>query len=292
MVLRAKPGVVLPEFLPFFMQSDLFMERAKEISVGSLSPTINWKVLAKEEFALPPLEEQRRLTDALGAALELEESTLALSVSLWDAGRSWLEHEFLALEQKWPEKTADAILDRITVGIVVRPADLYVPQDQGIPALRSLNVLPHRVLMEDLVYISREGHAEHAKSQLHPGDVVIVRSGRPGDAAVVPDSAGQLNCIDLIICGPSQEVVPDFLCAALNSRFGRKQSSAGTAGTAQQHFNVGMFKAFRVPVPPRSVQIEFVEQMQQVTQAVTDGERRLSDARATKSCILRRALAR
>ena len=55
MVLRAKPDVVLPEFLPFFMQSDLFMERAKEISVGSLSPTINWKTLAKEEYALPPL---------------------------------------------------------------------------------------------------------------------------------------------------------------------------------------------------------------------------------------------
>ena len=48
MVLRAKPAVALPEFLPFFMQSDLFMERAKEISVGSLSPTINWKTLAKE----------------------------------------------------------------------------------------------------------------------------------------------------------------------------------------------------------------------------------------------------
>jgi len=61
MVLRAKPEVVLPEFLPFFMQSDLFMERAKQISVGSLSPTINWKTLAKEEFVLPPMEEQKRV---------------------------------------------------------------------------------------------------------------------------------------------------------------------------------------------------------------------------------------
>ena len=57
MVLRAKPGAVLPEFLPFFMQSDLFMERALSISVGSLSPTINWKALAAEEFLLPPIQE-------------------------------------------------------------------------------------------------------------------------------------------------------------------------------------------------------------------------------------------
>ena len=67
MVLRAKANVVLPEFLPFFMQSDLFMERALAISVGSLSPTINWTTLAAEQFALPPIEEQQRRADALRA---------------------------------------------------------------------------------------------------------------------------------------------------------------------------------------------------------------------------------
>lgn len=75
MVLRAKPEVVLPEFLPFFMQSDLFMDRAIEISVGSLSPTINWKTMAIQEFALPPMEMQRRVTEAL-IAIEEEISAL------------------------------------------------------------------------------------------------------------------------------------------------------------------------------------------------------------------------
>lgn len=67
MVLRAKPEIVLPEFLPFFMQSDLFMNRAVEISVGSLSPTINWKTMAAQEFVLPPLTEQNRLAAMLTA---------------------------------------------------------------------------------------------------------------------------------------------------------------------------------------------------------------------------------
>ena len=67
MVLRARPDVVLPEFLPFFMQSDLFMNQALEISVGSLSPTINWRTLAAQEFPLPPPDEQRRLVEVLWA---------------------------------------------------------------------------------------------------------------------------------------------------------------------------------------------------------------------------------
>jgi type I restriction enzyme S subunit len=71
MVLRARPEIVLPEFLPFFMQSDLFFERALSISVGSLSPTINWGTLAKQEFPLPPLDEQRRIAEILWAADEV-----------------------------------------------------------------------------------------------------------------------------------------------------------------------------------------------------------------------------
>lgn len=67
-VLRAKADVCLPEFLPFFMQSELFHQRALEISVGSLSPTINWSSLARQEFPLPHLDEQRRIADLLWAA--------------------------------------------------------------------------------------------------------------------------------------------------------------------------------------------------------------------------------
>ena len=67
MVVRARPEVVLPEFLPFLMMSDRFMNRAVEISVGSLSPTINWTTLKLEEFDLPPLDQQRRIAEILWA---------------------------------------------------------------------------------------------------------------------------------------------------------------------------------------------------------------------------------
>lgn len=67
MVVRAKPELVLPEFLPFLMMSDRFMSRAVEISVGSLSPTINWTTLKLEEFDLPPLDQQRRIAEVLWA---------------------------------------------------------------------------------------------------------------------------------------------------------------------------------------------------------------------------------
>lgn len=79
MVVRAKPEVVMPEFLPFFMQSDLFMARAVEISVGSLSPTINWKTMALQEFALPPLAAQQRISLLLLGLEDAADSQLKLA---------------------------------------------------------------------------------------------------------------------------------------------------------------------------------------------------------------------
>lgn len=71
MVLRANPDVILPELLPFFMHSDVFMNRAIDISEGSLSPTIKWKILKEQEFLLPPLAEQKKLADLLWAGDEV-----------------------------------------------------------------------------------------------------------------------------------------------------------------------------------------------------------------------------
>lgn len=61
MVLEANPNFVVPGFLPFFIQSDIFMNRAIAVSEGSLSPTIKWKVLAEQKFLFPNKDMQKRL---------------------------------------------------------------------------------------------------------------------------------------------------------------------------------------------------------------------------------------
>lgn len=59
MVLRSKTEVIDERLFPFFFHSKEFQARAIDISVGGLSPTINWKDLAKQEFLLPPKKSKR-----------------------------------------------------------------------------------------------------------------------------------------------------------------------------------------------------------------------------------------
>ncbi len=62
-VLESKdPQKFLPELLPFICQTETFFQHAVGTSAGSLSPRTNWTSLADFEFALPPLEEQRRIS--------------------------------------------------------------------------------------------------------------------------------------------------------------------------------------------------------------------------------------
>ena len=73
MVLRPKENLMDKDFFPFFISSDQFMERAVRISVGGLSPTINWKDLKEQVFDIPSLGEQKALASKLWAAYKLRE---------------------------------------------------------------------------------------------------------------------------------------------------------------------------------------------------------------------------
>lgn len=59
---------MLAEFLPYLVQSDGFLDHALGTSAGSLSPRTKWAELAKYDFALPPIDEQRQVATILNAA--------------------------------------------------------------------------------------------------------------------------------------------------------------------------------------------------------------------------------
>lgn len=73
MILRPNEKVISPKLFPFFICSDYFFDAAIRISVGSLSPTINWSALKELEFMLPDMEEQEKLAELLWAANNTKE---------------------------------------------------------------------------------------------------------------------------------------------------------------------------------------------------------------------------
>lgn len=72
-VFRANKEIIDSKLFPFFLHSDQFMHRMVDISVGGLSPTINWGDLKQQEFLLPPKDQQAKLSELLWAMDEVVE---------------------------------------------------------------------------------------------------------------------------------------------------------------------------------------------------------------------------
>lgn len=154
----------------------------------------------------------------------------------------------MSTREPWQELTLEEVVEDITVGHVGPMATEY--RDSGVAFLRSQNVRAGWVDLEDVKYVSPEFHAKLRNSALLPGDVIVVRTGAPGTAAVVPPSLQPLNCADLVIIRPNKRLHPRIISYVFNSNFGSSAVRTQLVGAVQQHFNVGSARKMRLQVPP------------------------------------------
>lgn len=265
-----------PGYLFYLCRAEPFVQHVVAHSVGVSYPAINPDDIGNFPIDLPPIEEQRRIADFLDAETRrIDEVRLA---------RSRMQ-ELLRLKR---ERVIDHLIDdqgdnlalvplkylveSVTVGIVVTPAAWYV-DGGGVPALRGVNVKPGRIDGKDLVQISHEGHLVHRKSRLRAGDLVVVRTGQAGAAAVVTEEFDGVNCIDLVIVRPGDALTPRFAEYLLNSSYAKRHVAEFAVGSIQSHFNVAAMKAMPVPRRPLADQRRIVLE---IDRAIEPIERALS----------------
>ncbi len=161
----------------------------------------------------------------------------------------------------------------ITVGHVGPMADQYV--ERGIPFLRSQNISPFRLDDSNLKFINGDFHKKLKKSAISPGDVLVVRTGYPGTACVLPRRMTVANCADLVIIRPSEEIDSYYLCCLFNSVWGRGKVAGSLVGVAQQHFNIGVAKEMEISLPPISTQKRAVNVLSAYNDLIENNTRRI-----------------
>ena len=150
------------------------------------------------------------------------------------------------MKSEWRTVALGSVAD-LTVGFVGTMASNYT--ETGIPFLRSTNIEPFDIKLDDIKYISSNFNESLRKSELHPNDVVIVRTGTPGACAVIPAGVKAWNCSDLVIVRPHRNKLnPLFLASYVNLASGVINTQL--VGAVQQHYNVGAAKKMQIPLPP------------------------------------------
>jgi type I restriction enzyme S subunit len=263
MVLEEISEKVVPEFLPFFMQSDVFMNRAVAISEGSLSPTIKWKVLSNQTFAIPSKKEQlnivgfvSRVASCTGFSIKTIESMDKLYASLsnnfvlgGNSFRSLFGKDQIHIPKGWKLVRLGDILTRVQYG-----TSDAVHVKGGIPVLRMMNIENRRITNNDLKY-SKLSMKELDSIKLYPGDILFNRTnsmewvGKTGLFDLEGDYvfASYLLRLNVNI----DLVTPEFVNRYLNLPMVQYRLKAfATPGVSQANINPTSLKALPFLLPP------------------------------------------
>lgn len=286
MVLRAKPGAVLPDFLPFFMQSDLFMERALGISVGSLSPTINWRALAAEEFLLPSIPEQLRLVEVFTATTSAIDLLLDARDSLDQLETSSLREKFGVAHGECPEGyqlVPLATLAEVRTGLAKGKSSSSATID--LPYLSVANVKDGSLDLSEVKDITVEANRVQRYS-LQPGDVLMTEGGdldKLGRGTVwqeeIPLCLHQNHVF--AVRADQNRLDPWFLAALARSVYGKSYfRKCAKRSSNLASINKAQVSAFLVPAAPIDAQKAWLRTYQEIRLQRDQTSRRIEQLRA------------
>ena len=254
LVFEAKAEELLPDLLPFIVQSDGFFEHALGTSAGSLSPRTRWRDLERYEFALPPKHEQRRIAEILWTADEATQKAMAVQAQVQTARqgliRSFVGH-FLSCHAL---SSLDSIIDStrpVTYGIL-KPGLHF---EGGIPVIKVKDYPDGVVEHTDLLFTDPAIERGYRRSRLRKGDLLLSIRGTIGRVAEVPSHLEGANITqDTARLSIAPEHNALYVRALLESEYIQSQIRSAVTGLAVQGINIGEVRKLKLPVPSRAEQ--------------------------------------
>ena len=288
MVLRPIESVISKEFFPFFISSDYFLDAAIKISVGSLSPTINWRDLAKLEFQIPTLEEQEVLSGILWAMNRLKVAYTNL-----------LQQADALVQSQFVEMFGDPITNPKQLRI--SPLSDYIEfltsgsrgwakyhSDSGEWFITITNVKNCKISIEGIQCITPPQDAEAQRTRVHEGDLLISITADLGRTGVVTKSIADhgayinqhLTCVRL-----NRKILnPYYVAYFMESEAGKKQFYEKNLSSVKAGLNFDSIRTLQLMVPPLSDQdkfVSFVEETDKSKFAIQQTLQNLKNAQKT-----------
>jgi type I restriction enzyme S subunit len=279
----ADPETLLPELLPFVMQTEAFHEHSKRESKGSVNPYVNFTDLAWYEFALPPLEEQRHIIRLLGRARECVESVAAavessaalyesLSLNLLTRRTTSRSDPSEWCAENWPVVPLGELTQQdapICYGIVQVGEDVA----DGIPTLAIKNLTGS---FEKVHRTAPTIETGYARSRVSTGDIVVAIKATIGPIERVPRAFNGNISRDLARIRLNEHLLtPDFFVHLWRSAHFSRYFRSRTVGSTRAELSIAVLRDLLVPVPSLSEQSRVVQALASVDATMATLRRRL-----------------
>jgi type I restriction enzyme S subunit len=287
-------ALAVPQFLDHYFATPEFVETCNASSEGTTNRVrLQPDRFLRIEVPLPPLAEQRRIVsriERLSAEVEKARRERIEAVRIREAVmESCLNALFGRLRSDGKEFKS---LGSLTIYCRYGPR-FYNEQysDDGVRIMRATDI----DASGKINYLSMPKMAvsdvERHKLILKPGDLVVVRSGSVGLAAVFERE--DVDCIPaayLIQFRFDPTIIPNFVRYCLRAPNARKELIG--RGTALKNVNADKIKAVQIPILSRSDQAEIVSRLDRLQTTVDAIESLQSDTSSELSALMPSILSR
>ncbi len=149
--------------------------------------------------------------------------------------------------------------------------------DDGIVMLAVGNVTEYGLDFSDRRMVTQEEHDRLKRSQVQRGDLLVTITGRLGSTLIYElDEPANLSAHVARVKVNEETANPYYLAAYLNSKVGKQLIDEFSIGSIYPHINVNRLKNVRVILPPRSLQDQIAQVMQE---AYGDRQKKLEQAK-------------
>ena len=290
MVLRPNEAVIDKDFFPLFISSNYFLDAAIAISVGSLSPTINWRDLKELEFNLPPLEEQKRLAEVLWAA----ENTLEKYKNLVKSTDELVKSQFIEMFGNIGEDTKGWGLVALDECCELNPKK---SREVRLKAGIEVSFIPMPAVSEDGVIdcsvVKQYEQVQTGFTYFAENDVLFAKitpcmeNGKGAIARGLKNGLG-LGSTEFHVLRPLNGVCnPAWLYALTTfTKFRHDAAKKMTGSAGQRRVPASFLATYKVSVPPIELQNKFASFVEQTDKSKFELEQALSELTATYKRII------
>ena len=262
MVLRPREEVVDKDFFPLFISSDYFLDAAIKISVGSLSPTINWRDLKELEFELPDLDTQRGLAKVLWSINDTMEAYKKLISATDELVKSQFIERFgdeIVSECRWPVRK---MKDVFTITSSKRILKSEWRTEGEIPFLRVRDMvqLANGEPLDNEFYVTEEFYNSRSDDErVRSGDIIVSATSAIGKTYIIKDGERfYFKDADVLLFRKKGVPIDEiFFTYGLGMPTVWRQVEGGLGATTVAHFLISKAEKLLQPLPPIELQEEF-----------------------------------
>ena len=226
---------------------------------GSTFKAISRKIL--EETMIPDInfEQQHKCAENLEKIYGIIQNHRKELLALDDLIKARFVEMFGSIKE---ERLLGDISEFVTVGIANSATHAYA--ESGIPMLRNQNIKENYLDDTDIIYIKSEFATQYESKKLKENDIIVMRTGYPGVACLVPKKYEGCQTFTTLIVRLKEDNNSSYVCSYINSDFGKKFIDSEKVGVAQQNVGAKSLAKMPIKIPPIELQNQFAAFVAQV----------------------------